>query len=189
MTIRLIGYIKGDEYLFDLPVNGILSYIDGIKDGTISYDRDPYSDYLMFFHIDSKQTFETLKLLLTDNILVFTYDDLANHMIGSPVYNIYNKWKTNIRQQSISSSFAWRLALDKLSELAEVHVNAYLSIVKNVNCISYNPNHESEETAIDRINRIRISNIESEFINSIGRSDLTTYVDENGFIQQKQNIK
>lgn len=170
MNTVVVGYVRKESWNFEVSATEIISFINGIEDGTITYETSCFVDFFYLFNLTSRRSFDVLQILVRHSTLPITLYSIENHQQG---YNLlattYNKWFDNWRSEAVQSSYDWRIAMEKFSEIRLHDVHEYLNNMLDVYCFTYDHTVTGDrEKAFKEIERAKTFEREAELINSIG---------------------
>jgi len=167
----VIGYVTKEHMIFELNAGEIVYFVKGIEDGTITYETTCAIDLFYIFNLRSRKSFDILKMLIRHSDIPITLESIQNHPLTgeSLVTTTYSKWFENWRTQAIHSSYDWRIAMEKFSDIRLPDVYNYLNHMLDVFCFTYDYTIEGDrDRAMNEIDRAQTFEREAELINATG---------------------
>lgn len=118
------------------------------------------------------------------------YHNIFKHCrSNNPLIDKYEDWLSNWREDCIQSQPKWRENTDLYSFIKKNNgIQRYIKKTQNIKFLTYDPEKYTPEEALKIEKQRLISQDASTYINSIGRPDLVTTVDENGLVILKKII-
>lgn len=175
MNTVVVGYVKKESRHFELSATEIVDFVSGIEDGSITYETSCFIDFFYIFNLTTRKSFDILQILIRNSDIPITLDSIKNHtltcesLVTATYSKWFNNWRNTWRNEAIQSSYDWRIAMEKFSEIRVDDVSDYLNRMLDVYCFTYDHTVTGDrERAFDEIERARTFDRESELINSIG---------------------
>lgn len=171
MNTVVVGFVKNETKIFELDATTIIYFIDGIKNGTITYETSCDLDLFYIFNLKSRKSFDVLQILVQNSTILLTLESIENHPTNgeSLVFTCYNKWFSNWRTEAVQSSYDWRIAIDQFSSIKLHDIEMYLKDMLDVHCFTFDNKIENDkEESYSSLEFFKTLHRESELINSIG---------------------
>jgi hypothetical protein len=169
-----IATLNNNQYMIHMRIGDVQKIFKAITDNVQ--------------HIEYTNTFKTIANINTPlNLFVFeslvknsivTLDDILTHENGNPIHKSYTKWARTWRVESSKSALTWRESVTKFVNLKNTvlvsDLNEYINGLSDVNCLVYDCVEMSELEVARMLLENEQALKDSEYINSIGRSELQT---------------
>jgi len=166
--------------------NKLLVFIDNISGGIITEIPDDEIHTIPLnleiksaLDVRSDEDDKCLHYIITNMDITFDNCNFTN-----PIMDAYTNWMETWRAHDMDVP-EWRRNINIFSRFRSQIMREYVNRLRNIVCAYRDPVNEDVTAFVERSNTIRSQIRTSNYLNSIERSDLQTYVTTDGMINIK----